>query len=92
MSVCLFGLVSTVWLVILGMSRRKLLSLWPYLPLLAPYYFLMSVAAWLAVHDLVLRPFHWDKTEHGLARSSRKATLAIAARAAALKRRGARSR
>jgi hypothetical protein len=83
----LFGIISTVWLAVLGMSRRKLLSLWPFLPLLAPYYFLISVAAWLAVYDLMLRPFHWHKTEHGLARSSRRNSLAIAARADALKRR-----
>ncbi|SFK39329.1 Glycosyl transferase family group 2 [Methylocapsa palsarum] len=92
MSVGLFGLFSTVWLAILGMTRRKLLSLWPFLPLLAPYYLLMSVAAWLAVYDLVLRPFHWAKTEHGLARSSRKNSTAISSRAAALKRRSAPSR
>jgi hypothetical protein len=56
------------------MKRRKLLGLWPYLPLLFPYYLLTSAAAWLAFYDLILRPYHWHKTEHGLAKTSRQAT------------------
>jgi cellulose synthase/poly-beta-1,6-N-acetylglucosamine synthase-like glycosyltransferase len=71
-SVAVFGSGSMVWLALVGMKRRDLLGLWPYLPLLLPYQFLMSVAAWAALFDLFLRPFHWHKTEHGLARSSRR--------------------
>jgi len=59
--------------------------LWPYLPLLFPYYLLTSAAAWLALYDLILRPYHWHKTEHGLAKTSRQAMLTLAARAAAAK-------
>jgi len=72
-SVAAFGAGSLIWLALLGMRRRDLLGLWPYLPLLLPYHFLMSVAAWAALFDLFLHPFHWHKTEHGLARSSRRA-------------------
>ncbi len=71
-SVAVFGTGSLVWLALLGMRRRDLLGLWPYLALLVPYNLLMSVAAWVALFDLFLRPFHWHKTEHGLARSSRR--------------------
>lgn len=71
-SVAVFGSSSMVGLALVGMWRRDLLGLWPYLPLLLPYQFLMSVAAWAALFDLFLRPFHWHKTEHGLARSSRR--------------------
>jgi cellulose synthase/poly-beta-1,6-N-acetylglucosamine synthase-like glycosyltransferase len=71
-AVVVFGTCSTVWLAFVGMKRRDLLGLWPCLLLLLPYHFLMSVAAWTALYDLVLRPFHWHKTEHGLARSSRR--------------------
>ena len=67
------------------MKWRKLLGLWPYLPLLFPYYLLTSAAAWLALYDLILRPYHWHKTEHGLAKTSRQAMLTLAARAAAAK-------
>ncbi len=83
MSACLFG--SILWLALLGMKRRKLLGLWPYLPLLFPYYLLTSAAAWLALYDLILRPYHWHKTEHGLAKTSRQAMRTLAARAAAAK-------
>jgi hypothetical protein len=35
--------------------------------LLTPLYWgLMSVAAWVALVELILRPSHWHKTEHGL--------------------------
>ena len=85
MSASLFGAGSILWLALLGMKRRKLLGLWPYLPLLFPYYLLTSAAAWLALYDLILRPYHWHKTEHGLAVTSRQSTLTIAARAAAIR-------
>ncbi len=61
-----------LWLTLLGMKRRRLLGLWPSLPLLPLYYLLMSVAAWAALYDLAVRPFHWRKTEHGLARTRRR--------------------
>jgi hypothetical protein len=72
LSVATFGPGSVIWLALLGMKRRKLLGLWPFLPLLLPYYLLISAAAWTAIYDLVSRPFHWHKTEHGLARRSRQ--------------------
>ena len=35
--------------------------------LLTPFYWvLMSVATWMALGELILRPHHWHKTEHGL--------------------------
>jgi hypothetical protein len=30
------------------------------------YWVLMSVAAWMALWQFATRPFHWNKTEHGL--------------------------
>lgn len=87
-SVATFGAGSVLWLSLLGMKRRRLLGLWPFLPLLVPYYLLMSVASWAALYDLVLRPFHWHKTEHGLAKSSRHNLETIAARAARARSRG----
>ena len=69
LSVALFGAGSALWLTLLGMTRRKLLGLWLVLPLLPLYYLLMSIAAWAALYDLAVRPFHWRKTEHGLART-----------------------
>jgi glycosyltransferase XagB len=84
-SVGAFGSGSILWLCLLGMKRRKLRGLWPFLPLLLPYYLLTSVAAWMALGDLILRPFHWHKTEHGLAKTSRQGTPTIAAKTAAVR-------
>jgi hypothetical protein len=81
MSAGLFGTASILWLALLGMKRRKLLGLWPFLLLLPVYYLLTSVAAWMAIYDLILRPYHWHKTEHGLAKTSRQSLLTLAARA-----------
>jgi hypothetical protein len=46
---------------------------------------LTSAAAWVALYDLILRPYHWHKTEHGLAKTSRQSTLTLAARTVAVR-------
>ncbi|QAY95340.1 hypothetical protein CWB41_05985 [Methylovirgula ligni] len=61
------GVPALLWPTLLGMQRRRLLRLWPVLALLPFYWLLICAAAWAAVFDLVRRPFHWHKTEHGLA-------------------------
>jgi cellulose synthase/poly-beta-1,6-N-acetylglucosamine synthase-like glycosyltransferase len=71
-SVSLLGIGSTLWLILLGMKRRKLLDLWASLPLLLPYHLIMAYAAWAALYDLIFNPFHWHKTEHGFAKTSKK--------------------
>jgi glycosyltransferase XagB len=45
----------------IGFSRR-----WPVIATLPCYWLLMSVAAWQALWDFFVRPFHWHKTRHGL--------------------------
>jgi hypothetical protein len=37
------------------------------------YWLLLSLAAWRALYQLVRDPYRWEKTEHGLARTSRRA-------------------
>jgi hypothetical protein len=37
------------------------------------HWLLLSAAAWRALWQLLLNPFHWEKTAHGLARTSRLA-------------------
>jgi glycosyltransferase XagB len=70
-STAVFGIGSILWLALIGMNRRRLMNLWSSLPLLPLYYLLASAAAWLAIYDLISRPYHWHKTEHGLAKTSR---------------------
>jgi cellulose synthase/poly-beta-1,6-N-acetylglucosamine synthase-like glycosyltransferase len=56
----------------IGLSRRRLLSSAGYLMLLPFYWLLLSVAAWRAVFQLMRQPYRWEKTAHGLARTSRR--------------------
>jgi glycosyltransferase XagB len=72
MSAVVFGAGSNLWLALLGMNRRRLMKIWPFLPLVPLYYLLASVASWLALYDLISRPYHWHKTEHGLAKTTRQ--------------------
>jgi cellulose synthase/poly-beta-1,6-N-acetylglucosamine synthase-like glycosyltransferase len=55
----------------LGAWRRGAPGLWRWLPLLPAYHLLGSLAAWLALYEYVDDRFAWNKTVHGLARSSR---------------------
>ncbi|WP_181832564.1 glycosyltransferase family 2 protein [Bosea caraganae] len=55
----------------LGAVRRRAFGLLKYLPLLPVYYALVSVASWLALVEYARAPFRWNKTEHGMARTSR---------------------
>jgi glycosyltransferase XagB len=40
------------------------------------YWLMMSAAAWMALWDFLIRPFHWHKTQHGLSRHLKKKTAA----------------
>ena len=67
----LAGYASTVALDLVGLQRRRLLA-HAWVLLLTPlYWFLLSLAAWRALFQLLLAPQLWEKTEHGLATSSR---------------------
>ncbi|HTQ15024.1 MAG TPA: glycosyltransferase [Rhizomicrobium sp.] len=57
-----------VLLKMLGVWRRRWFGLAPY-GLLAPlYWMLISLAFLRALGQLVSRPFHWEKTRHGVSR------------------------
>lgn len=60
---------------LMGLWRRGWLDLVPWLVLMPAYCALMSLAAWRAVWELAVAPARWNKTEHGLARSSRRGRL-----------------
>ncbi|GGF87449.1 hypothetical protein GCM10007301_54180 [Azorhizobium oxalatiphilum] len=55
----------------LGLHRRGRLGLAPILLSLLFYWPLISLAAWRAIIELVVRPHWWDKTEHGVSRRRR---------------------
>jgi cellulose synthase/poly-beta-1,6-N-acetylglucosamine synthase-like glycosyltransferase len=72
-SVVVAGIPAILWPTVQGMIRRGLVGLWPALLLLPLYSLLICYAAWTSVYDLLKRPQYWHKTEHGLARTSRRA-------------------
>ncbi|WP_421694164.1 glycosyltransferase family 2 protein [Aestuariivirga sp.] len=39
------------------------------------YWMLMSAAAWMALWQFITRPFHWNKTEHGLSSLQKRAPV-----------------
>jgi len=71
----LCGYLSTIVLDVIGLQRRGLLAQAWVLVLTPLYWFLLSLAAWRAVFQLIYDPQRWEKTEHGLARTSRLAAL-----------------
>jgi hypothetical protein len=58
-----------------ALNRRALWRLLPWVPLLPVYYALVSLAAWRGLIELAISPFQWNKTSHGLARTSRAGML-----------------
>jgi hypothetical protein len=54
-----------------GLRRRGLLAQSWVLVLTPLHWLLLSLAAWRAVFQLMYDPQRWEKTEHGLARTSR---------------------
>ena len=59
------GLLAIALPAIIGLQRRRLWHVTPWLLAMPIYLVLISLAAWLAMWDLVRSPFHWAKTEHG---------------------------
>jgi cellulose synthase/poly-beta-1,6-N-acetylglucosamine synthase-like glycosyltransferase len=72
-SVALFGLGLAAITIpaCVALARRRLWRLLPWVPLLPFYYMLVSAAAAWAIWELVTDPYCWNKTDHGLARTSR---------------------
>jgi hypothetical protein len=79
--VAALGAVSLLWPLWLGIRRRRLGRHWRKIFMLPLWLAMLTFAAWRALSELWLRPFHWEKTEHGLARREtpapfrRKATV-----------------
>jgi cellulose synthase/poly-beta-1,6-N-acetylglucosamine synthase-like glycosyltransferase len=67
----LCGYASTIVLDAIGLRRRGLLAHAWVLILTPLYWLLLSLAAWRALLQLWRDPQRWEKTEHGLAKTSR---------------------
>lgn len=65
------GYLTTITIGLIGLAKRSLLHE-AWVLLLTPIYWVcLSIAAWRALYQLLAEPYHWEKTEHGLARTSR---------------------
>jgi glycosyltransferase XagB len=73
------GYLTTIVLGLRGLARRRLLSAAWALAFVWVHWLLLSLAAWRALYQLVSNPHGWEKTEHGLARTSRLAKMTSAA-------------
>lgn len=67
------GYAVSIVIALVGLWRRKLLGCAWVLLLMPVYWLLLSLAAWRALFQLIGDPYRWEKTEHGLARTSRLA-------------------
>jgi cellulose synthase/poly-beta-1,6-N-acetylglucosamine synthase-like glycosyltransferase len=65
------GYVTSVVIGAAGLFRRGLSGHSWVLLLVPVHWLLLSLAAWRALYQLVRDPYRWEKTEHGLARTSR---------------------
>lgn len=69
------GYAISAALALIGLARRKLLHCAWTLVFTPVYWIMLSIAAWRALYQLIRDPHHWEKTEHGLARTSRLADI-----------------
>jgi hypothetical protein len=65
------GYATSVALGAAGLLRRGLVMHSWVLLLVPVHWLLLSLAAWRALYQLLRDPYRWEKTEHGLARTSR---------------------
>ena len=72
-STIVIGYLTSAFLGWLGLLRRGLLATAWALILTPAHWLLLTVAAWRALYQLFVAPYAWEKTEHGLAKSSRRA-------------------
>jgi glycosyltransferase XagB len=65
LAVLLCGVMSAMMPAFIGLWRRRLWHLMPWLVTVPAYLIFVSGAAWMAVIDYVRSPFTWLKTDHG---------------------------
>jgi len=70
-STATLGYLVSAGLGLLGLSRRGLMANAWVLLLTPAHWLLLSIAAWRALYQLIVAPYVWEKTAHGLARHSR---------------------
>jgi cellulose synthase/poly-beta-1,6-N-acetylglucosamine synthase-like glycosyltransferase len=72
------GYLVSVAMGLRGLVRRKVVGAAWTLSLVPLHWILLSIAAWRALFQLAHDPHGWEKTEHGLAKNSRRARMTSA--------------
>ena len=67
------GYLTSATLGLIGLKRRGLMASGWVLLLMPIHWLLLSAAAWRAIYQLLRDPYRWEKTAHGMARTSRLA-------------------
>jgi cellulose synthase/poly-beta-1,6-N-acetylglucosamine synthase-like glycosyltransferase len=70
-----FGVVGAAIVGWLGLAQRGLSRMAWVLLLIPVHWLLLSLAAWRALYQLWRDPYRWEKTEHGMAQTSRSARM-----------------
>src|SRR6266849_5891463 len=74
-----FG-TSVVYLYLLACMKRKQYQLLPWTLFIPCYWLLMSVAAFYALFELLVKPHYWQKTVHGLHLKGKHASPVVPSR------------
>ncbi len=64
-TIMMTGLIGSIFVSIYACRAPHLRHLRPISPLVEPYYLFGTVAAWIGLFELMVRPFFWAKTSHG---------------------------
>ena len=62
----LFAEIVNMGIGIVALKRSRHTGLWPWVLALPVYFTLAGLAAYKALFELLVAPFYWDKTTHGL--------------------------
>jgi glycosyltransferase XagB len=66
-----------IFLLMLAPIRRGFLGLIPYSFTVVAYWFLISVAAYRGLWQLLRNPFYWEKTQHGVSKHQSQASFLL---------------
>ncbi|MEZ5817191.1 MAG: glycosyltransferase [Hyphomicrobiaceae bacterium] len=69
------GILAPLLAAAFAVVRRKRTRLLPSVLAMPAYWLLISVAGYRALVDLARRPFHWEKTRHGVSSAPRRRAL-----------------
>ena len=67
-AVLITGYAFSIYAGYYALRRKRIKGWWIVLATMPGYWMLISLAGWMALWQFIFRPFHWNKTRHGLSR------------------------